>query len=94
MVVLEIQPEDVVMIQVKNNLDQNHAIEIPVRIGHTIGNLHRPIKLERNKIYFPIQADTELDMFKKLFAPINDHLEIQKTTMVFEPEEGTEIHEH
>jgi urease accessory protein len=33
-------------------------------------------------------------MFKKLFAPINDHLEIQKTTMVFEPEEGTEIHEH
>lgn len=94
MVVLEIQPEDVVMIQVKNNLDQNHAIEIPVRIGHTIGNLHRPIKLERNMIYFPIQADTELEMFKKLFAPINDHLEIQKTTMVFEPEEGTEIHEH
>ena len=26
-------------------------------------------------------------MFKKLFAPINDHLEIKKTTMVFEPEE-------
>ena len=52
MVVLEIQPEDVVMIEVKNNLDQNHAIEIPVRIGHTIGNLHLPIKLERNKIYF------------------------------------------
>ena len=78
MVVLEIQPEDVVMIEVKNNLDQNHAIEIPVRIGHTIGNLHPPIKLERNKIYFPIEADTELEMFKKLFAPINDHLDIAK----------------
>jgi urease accessory protein len=56
--------------------------------------LHRPIKLERHKIYFPIQADTEVEMFKKLLEPINEHLNIKKRMMVFEPGEGMETHEH
>lgn len=94
MVVVEIEPENVAMIEIKDNIHEDDIVEVPVRVGHTIGNLHRPIKLEGNKIYFPIQADTELEMFKKLFAPIDDHLEIKKTKMVFEPEEDTEIHEH
>ena len=94
MVVVGIEPESVIMIEIRENIHQDDVVEVPVRIGHTIGNLHRPIKLEGNKIYFPIQADTELEMFKKLFEPINEHLDIKKTTMVFEPEDGTEIHEH
>ncbi len=94
MVVVGIESEDVIMIEIRDNIHQDDIVEVPVRVGHTIGNLHRPIKLEGNKIYFPIQADTELEMFKKLFEPINEHLDIKKTTMVFEPEDGTEIHEH
>jgi len=94
MVVVGIESEDVIMIEIRDNLHQDDIVEVPVRVGHTIGNLHRPIRLEGNKIYFPIQADTELEMFKKLFEPINEHLDIKKTTMVFEPEDGTEIHEH
>ncbi len=96
MVIIEIEPENVVRIEIKNNIAANHEgnIEIPVRVGHTIGNLHRPLKLEGNKIYFPIQDESELEMFRKLFAPIAVHLEINNTKMVFEPEEGTEIHEH
>jgi hypothetical protein len=35
-----------------------------------------------------------LELFRKLLAPIAGHLEINNTKMVFEPEEGTEIHEH
>ena len=93
-VVVGIEPEDVIMIEIRDNIHEDDIVEVPVRVGHTIGNLHRPIKLEGNKIYFPIQADTELEMFKKLFEPINEHLDIKKTTMVFEPEDGTEIHEH
>ena len=93
-VVVGIEPEDVIMIEIRDNIHEDDIIEVPVRVGHTIGNLHRPIKLEGNKIYFPIQADTELEMFKKLFEPINEHLDIKKTMMVFEPEDGTEIHEH
>ena len=58
------------MIEIKNNIQQDTILSrYPVRVGHTIGNLHRPIKLEGNKIYFPIQADAELEMFRKLFAP-------------------------
>jgi urease accessory protein len=94
MVVVGIESEDVIMIEIKDNIHQDDIVEVPVRVGHTIGNLHRPIRLEGNKIYFPIQADTELEMFRKLFEPINEHLDIKKTTMVFEPEDGTEIHEH
>ncbi len=94
MVIVELEPENVAMIEIKDNIRDHDIIEVPVRVGHTIGNLHRPLKLERNKIYFPIQADSELEMFRKLFAPIAEHLEINKITMVFEPEEGTAIHEH
>jgi urease accessory protein len=92
MVIVEIEPENVLMIEIKENIHED--IEVPLRVGHTIGNLHRPIKIEKHKIYFPIQADTELEMFKKLFEPINEHLDIKKRTMVFEPEEGMEMHEH
>jgi urease accessory protein len=85
MVVVEIEPENVLMIEIKRNIHDDDVVEVPLRIGHTIGNLHRPIKLERHKIYFPIQADAEVDMFKKLFGPINEHLDIKKRMMVFEP---------
>jgi urease accessory protein len=94
MIVVGIEPEDVIIVEIRDNIHEDDIVEVPVRVGHTIGNLHRPIKLEGNKIFFPIQADTELEMFKKLFEPINEHLDIKKTTMVFEPEDGTEIHEH
>ena len=94
-VVVEIEPENVAMVEIKDNIhNDNDIIGVSVIIGHTIGNLHRPIKLERNKIYFPIQLDSELEMFKKLFAPVNEHIEIKKTEMVFEPDEGMNIHEH
>jgi urease accessory protein len=94
MVIVELEPENVAMIEIKDNIRDHDIIKIPVRVGHTIGNLHRPLKLEGNKIYFPIQADSELELFRKLLAPIAGHLEINNTKMVFEPEEGTEIHEH
>lgn len=94
MVVIGIQPEDVIGIEIKSNIHADDLIEVPVKVGHTIGNLHRPVKLDGNKVFFPIQADTELDMFIKLFKPMMEHLEIWKTKMVFEPEDGTEIHEH
>jgi urease accessory protein len=94
MVIVEMEPENVAVIEIKDNVRNHDIIEIPVRVGHTIGNLHRPVKLEGNKIYFPIQADSELEIFRKLFAPIAEHLIINNTNMVFEPEEGTDIHEH
>lgn len=94
MVVVEIEPENVLMIEIKENIHEDDVVQVAARVGHTIGNLHRPIKIERHKISFPIQANTELEMFKKLFEPINEYLDINKGTMVLEPEEGMEMHEH
>jgi urease accessory protein len=94
MIIVEREPEDVAVIEIRNNLHEDDMIEIPVKVGHTIGNLHRPIKLDGNKIYFPIQADTEIETFKKLFHSLQDHIEIRKSTIVFEPDEGMHVHEH
>lgn len=93
MIVVEITPERVAVVSLKNMMD-NHMFETAVRIGHTIGNLHRPIRLEDNKIFVPIQADSELELLRKLFGPLGEHVEVSSTNIVFEPEEGTSIHEH
>ena len=94
--VIMLNEDKIVIVEIEsdNIHNDNDIIGVSVIIGHTIGNLHRPIKLERNKIYFPIQLDSEIEMFKKLFASVNEHIEIKKTEMVFEPDEGMSIHEH
>jgi urease accessory protein len=94
MIIIELEPENVAVIEMKDNIHENDIVQLPARVGHAIGNLHRPIKVEGRKIYFPIQADQEIDMFKKIFAPVLDHLEISQAKIVFEPEEGMDIHEH
>ncbi|MEM0029736.1 MAG: hypothetical protein QW572_07435 [Candidatus Nitrosocaldus sp.] len=94
MIVVELEEEDLAMIKIRDDTPLDHAVEIAFRIGHTIGNLHRPIKVEDRSVYFPIQADTEMEMIKRLLNPILNHLVIEKTRMVFEPEEGVEVHEH
>lgn len=94
MITIELEPENLAVVEVKDNIHEHDAVQVPVTIGHAIGNLHRPIKLEGRKIYFPIQTDSEIEMFKKIFGQLLDHLEITQAKMVFEPEEGTDIHEH
>jgi urease accessory protein len=94
MITIELEPENLAVVEVKDNIHEHDAVQVPVTIGHAIGNLHRPIKLEGRKIYFPIQTDSEIQMFKKIFGQLLDHLEITQAKMVFEPEEGTDVHEH
>jgi urease accessory protein len=94
MVIMELEPENLAVIRVKDNIHEHDAVQVPVTVGHAIGNLHRPLKLEGRKIYFPIQTDSEIEMFKKIFGRLLDHVEITQTKMVFEPEEGTDVHEH
>jgi len=94
MIIVQIAPENILKVTVKNNLPRDHVVEVPVIVGHTIGNLHRPLKLDGDKVYFPIQTDDEVAMFRKLFSPIINHLELEKVKMVFEPEEALDVHEH
>lgn len=95
LIIVELEPEDVIMVKMLNNIHDDDIVKLPVRIGHTIGNLHRPIKIEGRSIYFPIQSESEVGMFQKLLSSVMDHLEIKSMKMVFEPEEGLDsIHEH
>ncbi|MDQ4050438.1 MAG: hypothetical protein M3093_02375 [Thermoproteota archaeon] len=94
MITVELEPENLAVIEVKDNIHEHDTVRVPATIGHAIGNLHRPIKLNGRKIYFPIQTDSEIDMFKKIFGRHSDHVEITQTKMVFEPDEGTDVHEH
>jgi urease accessory protein len=96
-VVVEIEPENVLQVDIlKETLagSTESQIQIPVQIGHTIGNLHRPIKLDGSRIYFPIQAESEIEMFRKLFHPFHHHVDIQSKRIVFEPNETMNVHEH
>jgi urease accessory protein len=94
MITIELEPENLAVIDVKDNIHEDESVQIPAAIGHAIGNLHRPIKLEGRKIYFPIQVDSEIELFKKIFGRLLDHIEITQAKMVFEPEEGMDVHAH
>jgi urease accessory protein len=95
MITVEVDPEDVAVLTLKRDeTPDNDLFEVAVRIGHAIGNLHRPIKIEGEKIYLPIQAQTEIELLKKIFAPIHDHLSITQDKIVFETDEGLQAHEH
>ena len=58
-------PEKVITVKIKED-----SFELMVLLGHIIGNRHRPISLENRTVIFPIQAESELDIFQRLFAPI------------------------
>lgn len=94
MVVVQREPENVALVTVRKNIPEDHILETAVKIGHTIGNLHRPLRVEGNKITFPIQAFSEIQLFEKLLSPIKDHLDIKSDNMIFEPEQGYNVHEH
>lgn len=92
-IIIEQIPEKVISIKIKK-IDSNSS-EILVKLGHIIGNRHRPIQIEKNgQIIFPILSDSEIDTFKKLFSEIIDHLDMRMEERIFEPKNGMDIHEH
>jgi urease accessory protein len=94
MILLTLEPELVAIITITNSLNKDDSFLLSVKIGHNLGNLHRPIKVTKNQIIFPIQAETELEMLKKMFSSFNKFLDIKTDMMIFEPDEGADIHEH
>lgn len=94
MILLTLESESVAIITFKSYENKENIFPLSVKIGHTLGNLHRPIKVTKNQVIFPIQAETELGMLKKMFSSFNKFLDIKTDMMIFEPDEGSDIHEH
>ena len=101
MIVIKLSAELVAVLSFKDHPIHEHneqnkpdLINIAIKIGHTIGNLHRPLKLEENKIIFPIQTVDEIDLFQRLLPSLKDHIIINSDNLIFEPDQGFDIHEH
>jgi urease accessory protein len=94
MILLSLEPESVAIITLKSYENKENIFPLSIKIGHSLGNLHRPIKVTKNQVIFPLQAETELEMLKKMFSSFNQFLDIRTENMIFEPDEGSNIHEH
>jgi urease accessory protein len=75
--------------------DHDHDLtNVAIKVGHTIGNLHRPLKINKDDIIFPIQTPDEINLFLRLLSDLKDYVEIRTETLIFEPDQGFDIHAH
>jgi urease accessory protein len=75
--------------------DHDHDLtNVAIKVGHTIGNLHRPLKINKDDIIFPIQTLDEVNLFLRLLSDLKDYVEIRTETLIFEPDQGFDIHAH
>ena len=84
MIIVCIAPENVAIVEFFNNIQTDYLLKIGLTIGHAIGNLHRPLRIEENKVIFPIQSLSELELFKRLLSSVRDHIDIKSDNMIFE----------
>jgi len=89
-IVIEQLPEKVISVRIKTK-NMSYVMGL---IGHIIGNRHRPISIQKDEISFPIQADSEKEVFTKLFQSIINHIEMTVKEQVFYPSSGADVHEH
>ena len=89
-IVLEQLPEKVISVKIKTKTKP----EVMFLLGHIVGNRHRPVSLQGEEILFPIQVDSELEIFTKLFGGIINHIEMTIKEQVFYPTSGGDLHEH
>jgi urease accessory protein len=90
-IIIEQLPEKVISIRIRQ-LKKN-----PTRLvilGHIIGNRHKPIVINDDVLYFPVQAYSEVEIFKKLLVGVMDNVEIEVGEQIFQPQHGMYMHEH
>ena len=88
-IIVEQMPEKVISVKLKENDEK-----IAILLGHIIGNRHRPIAIKDKMILFPIQEDSELDIFERLLKEIINHIELKIEEEIFLPHTGANVHEH
>ena len=74
--------------------NDDELTNVAIKVGHTIGNLHRPLKIENRDIIFPIQSPDEINLFLRLLSDLKDYIEIRSEQLIFEPDQGFDIHAH
>ena len=88
-IIVEQIPEKVISVKLKENDEK-----IAILLGHIIGNRHRPIAIKDKMILFPIQEDSELEIFEMLLKEIIEHIELKIKEEIFLPHTSADVHEH
>ena len=88
-IIVEQMAEKVISVKLKENNEN-----IAILLGHIIGNRHRPIAIKDKMILFPIQEDSELEIFQRLFKEIIDSIELEIQEEIFLPHTSADVHEH
>ena len=94
MIITRRDSENIVIVSLNSDRSTQQTLETAIKLGHIIGNMHRPIKVTNNKVYFPIQSDSEIELFKKLFHNLSKDIDIKNDNIIFEPDLGYDIHGH
>ena len=94
MIIVNRASENVATIYLKGNISYEQLFEITIKLGHTIGNMHRPIKVTSIKVSFPIQSQSEIELFQKLLYNLRDNIDIKQENIIFEPDRGYDILGH
>lgn len=82
------RPEKVVSVVIGKRSAQQ-LVDAAALVGHAIGNRHRPVAVERGRISFPIQNESEIETFARLM-PLGVKLSV--TDRIFVP--TGEVHHH
>ena len=90
-IVIEQLPEKVISIKIMKLKDNPSR---SITLGHIIGNRHKPIVINDDVLSFPIQADSEVEVFKKLLSGVMNNLELKVEEQIFQPQHGMYMHEH
>jgi urease accessory protein len=89
-IMIEQLPEKVISIKIKKLKNSARLI----MLGHIIGNRHKPIVIDNDTLYFPIQTHSEVEVFKKLLLDAVTNLELDVGEQIFQPQHGMYVHEH
>lgn len=91
-VIVEQLPEKTISIRIKKTKDD--PLKLLVTLGHIIGNRHKPIVIHDDIVSFPIQADSEVEVFKKLLSDFVGKIGVKVGEQIFQPQHGMYMHEH
>ncbi len=69
------------------------GMEQLVLLGHAIGNLHRPVSMDGGAVCFPIQADSERELFGRMFGKM-EGLAMSIEEKVFCPHDMADVRGH
>lgn len=90
--VIEQSPEAVCVVRPRPGRTTS---ELMVLVGHTIGNMHRPVAIMEGAAIFPVQDSSELETFRSMLDRMGpDQFDLSLDRMIFVPHHMADVRGH